>query len=84
MHNRAKSLTIKNFHSQNACIAAKPMRKIERKDSEGLVTLFDYSWEEPSSLAEFNRSPSELYGFPAATVAFRPYCSYHVKANYPV
>ena len=56
MHDRAKSLTIKNFHSQNACVTAKPMRKIERKDSEGLVTLYDYSWEEPSSLAEFTEA----------------------------
>ena len=56
MHDRAKSLTIKNFHSQNACVAAKPMKKIERKDSEGLVTLQDYSWEEPSSLAKFTKA----------------------------
>jgi hypothetical protein len=56
MHDRAKALSIKNFHSQNACVAAKPMKKIERKDAEGLVTLFDYSWEEPSSLAEFTEA----------------------------
>ena len=56
LHDRAKALTIKNFHSQNVCVAAKPMKKIERKDAEGLVTLFDYSWEEPSSLAEFTEA----------------------------
>ena len=43
LHDRVKSLTVKNFHSQNACVVAKPMRKIERKDAEGLVTLYDYS-----------------------------------------
>ena len=56
LHDRAKSLTVKNFHSQNACVAAKPMRKIERKDAEGLVTLYDYSWEEPASLSEFTEA----------------------------
>ena len=56
LHDRAKALPIKNFHLQNACVAAKPMKKIKRKDAEGLVTLFDYSWEEPSSLAEFTEA----------------------------
>ena len=56
MHDRAKALSIKNFHSQNATVAAKPMKKIERKDSEGLITLYDYSWEEPTSLSEFTEA----------------------------
>ena len=56
LHDRAKPLTVKNFHSQNVCVAAKPMRKIERKDTEGLVTLYDYSWEEPASIAEFTEA----------------------------
>ncbi len=53
LHDRAKALSIKNFHSQNVCVA---LKKIERKNAEGLVTLFDYSWEEPGSLAEFTEA----------------------------
>ena len=32
------------------------MRKIKWKDAEGLVTHYDFSWEEPSSLSEFKEA----------------------------
>lgn len=37
LHDRAKALTIKNFHSQNVCVAAKPMKKIEIGSQKALL-----------------------------------------------
>lgn len=56
LHDRAKPQTLKNFFSQNVCVAAKPVKRIERKGSDGLEMLYDYAWEDPCSLAEVTDS----------------------------
>ena len=56
MHDRAKPLTLKNFSSQNACVSSKPMKRIERKGAEGLEMIYDYAWEDPSSMSEVTES----------------------------
>lgn len=56
MHDRAKPLTLKNFFSQNACVSTKPMKRIERKGAEGLEMIYDYAWEDPSSMSEVTES----------------------------
>ena len=56
LHDRSKPLTLKNFFTQNVCVAAKPVKRIERKGSEGLEMLYDYAWEDPCSLAEVTDS----------------------------
>ena len=56
LHDRAKPQTLKNFFSQNVCVAAKPVRRIERKGSEGLEMMYDYAWEDPCTLAEVTDS----------------------------
>ena len=56
LHDRAKPQTLINFFSQNVCVAAKPVKRIERKGSDGLEMLYDYAWEDPCSLAEVTDS----------------------------
>ena len=56
LHDRAKPLTLKNFSSQNACVSSKLMKRIERKGAEGLEMIYDYAWEDPSSMSEVTES----------------------------
>lgn len=56
LHDRAKPQTLKNFFSQNVCVAAKPVKRIERKGTEGLEMMYDYAWEDPCTLAEVTDS----------------------------
>ena len=50
-HDRSNAHLLKHFFSENIGINAKPFKKIERKDEDGLSTVFDYLWEEPSTLS---------------------------------
>ena len=56
LHDRAKPLTLKNFFSQNVCVAAKPLKRLERKGTEGLEMIYDFAWEDPASMAEVTES----------------------------
>ena len=56
LHDRAKPPTLKNFSSQNACVSSKPMKWIERKGAEGLEMIYNYAWEDPSSMFEVTES----------------------------
>ena len=56
LHVPAKLQTLKNFFSQNICVAAKPVRRIKRKGTDGLEMMYDYAWEDPCTLAEVTDS----------------------------
>ena len=56
LHDRAKPLTLKNFFSQNVCVAAKPLKRLERKGTQGLEMIYDFAWEDPASMAEVTES----------------------------
>ena len=43
LHDPAKPQTLKNFFSQNVCVAAKPVKRIERKGFDGLEMHYDYA-----------------------------------------
>ena len=53
---RAKPLTLKNFFSQNVCVAAKPLKRLERKGADGIEMIYDFAWEDPASMAEVTES----------------------------
>ena len=50
-HDRSNAHQLKHFFSENISVNAKPLKKIERTDEDGLSTVLDYLWEEPSSLS---------------------------------
>ena len=56
LHDRAKPLTLKNFFSQNVCLPAKPLKRLERKGTEGIKMIYDFTWEDPASMAEATES----------------------------
>ena len=56
LHDRAKPLTLKNFFSQNVCVAAKPLKRLERKGADGIEMIYDFAWEDPASMAEVTES----------------------------
>ena len=51
-HDRSNAHQLKHFFSENIAINSKPFKKIERKDGDGLSTITDYLWEDPSNLSQ--------------------------------
>jgi len=54
LHDRTKSLQFKMFLSSNVNVANKPVKKIEKREEEGIVSTLDYAWENPTSLAQLS------------------------------
>lgn len=52
MHDRSNSHLLKHFLAENIAVNSKPMKKLERKEDDGLSTVFDYTWEEPATLSQ--------------------------------
>ena len=49
-HDRSVPHQLKHFCRENISVSAKPLKKIERKDEDGLSTVYDYLWEEPTTM----------------------------------
>ena len=56
MHDRAVPLQVKHFLTENAAVAAKPRKEIKRLDEEGLSSTIDFSWENPTHLAQLEEA----------------------------
>ena len=54
LHDRTKCLTFKMFLSANVNVANKPVKKIEKREDEGIVSTLDYAWENPTSLSQIS------------------------------
>ncbi len=52
LHDRTKSLQFKHFHSANVNVSTKPVKKIEKREEEGIVSTLDYAWENPTSISQ--------------------------------
>lgn len=50
-HDRSVAAQLKHFFSANISINTKPLKKIERAEEDGLSTVMDFLWEEPSTLS---------------------------------
>ena len=49
-HDRSIAAQLKHYFSANISINTKPLKKIERSEEDGLSTVMDFLWEEPSTL----------------------------------
>ena len=52
LHDRTKCLQFKMFLSSNVNVSNKPVKKIERREDEGIVSTLDFAWENPTSLSQ--------------------------------
>lgn len=50
-HDRAIPAQLKHYFSENISVSSKPFKKLERKDEDGLSTIYDFTWEEPSTMS---------------------------------
>jgi len=52
LHDRTKVLQFKHFHAANVNVSAKPVKKIEKREEEGIVSTLDFAWENPTTIAQ--------------------------------
>ena len=52
MHDRTKPLSFKHFHSGNLNVASRPLKKIEKREEDGVYSTLDFNWEAPTTLAQ--------------------------------
>ena len=52
LHDRTKCLQFKHFHAANINVSTKPVKKIEKREDEGIVSTLDYAWENPTSISQ--------------------------------
>lgn len=50
-HDRSVAAQLKHYFSANISINTKPLKKIERTEEDGLSTVMDFLWEEPSTMS---------------------------------
>ena len=50
-HDRSVAHQLKHFCRENISVNAKPLKKMERKDEDGVCTVYDYMWEEPTTMS---------------------------------
>ena len=70
LHDRTKSLQFKMFLSSNVNVANKPVKKIEKREEEGIVSTLDYAWENPTSLSQISDG---LLNYSTALMHIWPY-----------
>ena len=52
LHDRTSNLDLKFFMSENISVSAKPMKKTERFDEDGLATITELNWENASNISQ--------------------------------
>ena len=52
LHDRTEILTFKMFHTGNVNVSSKPIKKVERREEDGVHSTLDFNWEAPSSLSQ--------------------------------
>ena len=51
-HDRSKCMSFKMFHSGNFGVTSKPLKKIEKREEDGVFSTLDFQWESPSTLSQ--------------------------------
>ena len=70
LHNRTKVLQFKHFHAANVNVSAKPVKKIEKREEEGIVSTLDFAWENPTTIAQVSDT---LLNYTTALFQLWPY-----------
>lgn len=52
MHDRAEILTFKMFHTGNVNVSSKPIKRVEKREEDGVHSTLDFNWEAPTSLSQ--------------------------------
>lgn len=55
-HDRTKCLNFKMFHSGNLNVTSRPLKKLERREDDGVFTTVDFQWEAPTSLSQVSEA----------------------------
>ena len=56
MHNRTLALNLKHFNSDNVTVSSRPRKTFNSFSEQGVTSLFDFSWEEPSTMLQLQDS----------------------------
>ena len=56
LHNRAFALTLKHFNSDNVTVSSKPKKSINNFNEQGMTSIFDFCWDEPSTMLNIQES----------------------------
>ena len=70
LHDRTKVLQFKHFHAANVNVSAKPVKKIEKREEEGIVSTLDFAWENPTTIAQVSDT---LLNYTTALFQLWPY-----------
>jgi len=52
LHDRTEILTFKMFHTGNVNVASKPIKRVEKREEDGVHSTLDFNWEAPTSLSQ--------------------------------
>jgi len=58
MHDRAEILTFKMFHTGNVNVSSKPIKRVEKREEDGVHSTLDFNWEAPTSLSQVTERES--------------------------
>lgn len=56
LHNRTLALTLKHFNSDNVTVSSKPKKSISSYTEQGMTSVFDFCWDEPSTMLQIQDS----------------------------
>lgn len=52
LHDRTEILTFKMFHTGNVNVSSKPIKRVEKREEDGVHSTLDFNWEAPTSLSQ--------------------------------
>ena len=70
LHDRTKVMQFKHFHAANVNVSSKPVKKIEKREEEGIVSTLDFAWENPTTTAQVSDT---LLNYATALFQLWPY-----------
>ena len=56
LHNRTLALNLKHFNSDNVTVSSKPKKTINNFSEQGMTSIFDFCWDEPSTMLQIQDS----------------------------
>ena len=70
MHDRTEITTFKMFHTGNVNVSSKPIKRVEKREEDGVHSTLDFNWEAPSSLSQVSDA---LLNYCSALMFLWPY-----------